>query len=367
MTSLYNPTRVKNMKLKNRFFKAAVWEGLAKDDGHMTQKLYDIYESYARGGVGTIFTGYAYISKDEKPNPKMMGIYSDDFIKDYKKLTDMVHSYDANIVMQIVYGGSQSHLEPPSQEILGPSSITNELTGIKPKEMTKEDIDTLIQFYKEAARRVKSSGFDGLCLHAAHGYLLSQFLCPRYNKRKDEYGGSLENRARIILEVIQSIRQEVGSDYPIFVKINSEDFMEDGLSSRESIEVSKMLEKASVDAIEVSGGNESTKSVLENNLGPARKIRKALNEEESYFKEHALKLKEAVSVPVILTGGNRDYHKMNELLKQGIDYFGLGRPLTCQADLVNMWNKDKSKKSRCVSCNQCYHTPGKRCIFNIKD
>ncbi|KGK86758.1 NADH:flavin oxidoreductase [Clostridium sp. HMP27] len=367
MKNLFEYTTIKNMKLKNRFFKAAVWEELATEDGHMTEELFKVYEEIAKGGVGTIFTGYAYVEKNEQPNPRMMGIYDDSFIPEYKKLTNMAHSYQANIIMQIVYGGSMTHLVPPSPVIWGPSAIKNELTGIVPVEMSKEDIAYLIKSYGKAAARVKQAGFDGVELHAAHGYLLSQFLCPHYNTRTDEYGGSIENRARIILEIYDEIRKTVGDDFPVFIKINSEDFIEDGLTNEESIIVSKMLEEAGIGGIEVSGGNESAPGVLENNLGPAR-IKVVLSKDrESYFREHAMRLTQAVSIPIILTGGNRHMEVMDEILgSTSIAYFALGRPLISEPDLINIWVKGDYKVPKCVSCNQCYKLYGKRCVLNQK-
>ena len=367
MKNLFECTTIRNMELKNRFFKAAVWEELATEDGHMTDELFQVYEEIAKGGVSTIFTGYAYVEKDEQPNPGMMGIYDDSFIPEYRKLTDMAHSHGTNIIMQIVYGGSMTHLVPPSLIIWGPSAVKNELTGIVPMEMSKDDISHLIKSYGKAAGRVKQAGFDGVELHAAHGYLLSQFLSPHYNTRTDEYGGSIENRSRIILEIYDEVRKVVEDEFPIFIKINAEDFIADGLTSEESIIVSKKLEEVGIDGIEVSGGNESAPGVLENNLGPARTKVVLSKERESYFSEHAVRLAQAVSVPIILTGGNRHIKVMEEILgNTNIAYFALGRPMISEPNLINIWEKGDYKSPRCVSCNQCYKLYGRRCIFNQK-
>ena len=223
----------------------------------------------------------------------------------------------------------------------------------------------LIKAYSDAAGRVKQAGFDGVELHAAHGYLLSQFLCPYYNRRSDEYGGSIENRARIIVEIVTEIKKVVRTDYPVLIKINSEDFMENGLTSEESILVTKMLEKVGLDGVEISGGNESSTKVLNGNLGPARTKVSVSKSNESYFAEHAKKLAKAVNIPVILTGGNRHFDIMKELLNNSeISYFAIGRPLICEPNLINAWTQDETKKPRCVSCNGCYKTYGKRCILN---
>jgi len=367
MKSFFDQTKIKNMNMKNRFLRGGLWEQLADDRGHMTSELFNIYKELAQGGVGTIITGYTFVTKDEQPNPGMMGIYDDSFIEEYKEITDIVHSYETNIIMQIVYGGSQTNMNPTGKLIWGPSAVKNEISQVISTQMTKEDIKTLVKAYGDAALRVKKSGFDGVEMHAAHGYLLSQFLCPHYNRRTDEYGGSIENRGRIIFEIYDEIRNRVGDDFPIFIKINSKDFIQDGLTSEESIIVSKKLAKLGIDAIEISGGNESTQSVLDNNLGPVRNKVNFGKDRESYFKVHAAKLAEEVDIPVILIGGNRHLDVMEDILNNTkIKYFSLARPLTSEPALINRWESGDTQKPRCISCNQCFKTLGKRCIFNIK-
>jgi 2,4-dienoyl-CoA reductase-like NADH-dependent reductase (Old Yellow Enzyme family) len=297
--NLFDKTKILNVEFKNRFFRGGLWEELADSKGHMTQDLFNIYEELAKGGVGTIITGYAFVSENEQPNPRMMGIYNDSFIEEYKKLTDMVHGHGANVIMQIVYGGSQSKFNTEGRIIWGPSGVENEVTKVTPKEMTKEDIKYLVNQYGDAAFRVKKAGFDGVEIHGAHGYLLSQFLCPYYNRRTDEYGGLIENRARIIFEVYKEIRNRVGNDFPVLIKINAEDFMDNGLTAEESLYVSKRLAELGITAIEVSGGNESSLNVLEGNLGPARNKVVVSKERESYFKEYATRLAHEVDIPNI--------------------------------------------------------------------
>lgn len=365
MKKLFDNTTINKMVLKNRFFRAAIGEGLADDNGHVTVELFHVYEELAKGGIGTIITGYARIEKDEVPFQGVMAIYDDSFIVEYKKFTDMIHRYDNNIVMQIGYGGSHTHSPHLSSKIWGPSAIINESSGVVPIEMTKADIKYIINSYAKAAARAKTAGFDGVELHAAHGYLLSQFLCPHYNDRTDEYGGSIENRTRIILEIYAEIRKEVGSDFPILVKINSDDFMEDGLTSEESIVVCKMLSGVKIDAIEVSGGNLSSLSVIANDLGSARTHIATSKEKESYFKEHAARLANEVSVPVILTGGNRHINVMEDILQStNISYFGLARPLISEPNLINLWAGSNNKSPKCISCNKCFGNYGRTCILN---
>ncbi|NLO47567.1 MAG: NADH:flavin oxidoreductase [Clostridiales bacterium] len=363
MKTLFDETILKNLKLKNRFFKAAVWENMATIDGHLTDKLYAVYDKAAKGGVGLILTGYAYVMKEEHPNPNMMGIYHDDFIPEHRKLTQMVHEYDTAIIMQLVYGGSMTLRNPPSPKIWGPSTVKNEMSGITPYEMAKEDIEILVDAFAKAAGRAKKAGFDGVELHGAHGYLLSQFLCPHYNKRKDEYGGSIENRVRIIAKIVEAIRRETGEEFLILIKINSEDFMSDGLTSEESITAVKILQGKGLCAVEVSGGILSDPDVMKNNLSSLRPVHN--KEQESFFRAHAAKLADAVSIPVILTGGNRHIDVMEDILnKTNISYFALARPLICEPDLVKAWESGDRKSPKCISCNRCFDPDGVSCALN---
>ncbi|MGL5647323.1 MAG: NADH:flavin oxidoreductase [Clostridium sp.] len=364
---LFKEGLIGNIKVKNKFIRGALWTELADEKGHLTEEISEVYKELAQGGVGTIITGYAFITKNEQPNARMLGIYSNDFIEEYKHFTDMIHSYNTNIIMQIVYGGFMTGFDVGERIILGPSDAINEVTQTKAKEMSKEDINWLIKKYADAALRVKKSGFDGVEIHCGHGYLLSQFISPYYNKRTDEYGESVENRGRIVFEIYKAMRMAVGEDYPIWIKLNSADYVEGGLTEEDSMYIARKLSEMGIDAIEVTGGNESVKYVQENNLGAARTKVVMSKENESYFKNYAMKLSEEVKASVILIGGNRHLDVMENIYENSqIKGFTLSRPLTCQPDLINKWLNDEIDKPKCVSCNMCYNTYGKRCIFNIK-
>ncbi|MGL5754823.1 MAG: NADH:flavin oxidoreductase [Paraclostridium sp.] len=369
MKTLFDKTKLLNMNMKNRFIRGALWENLADEKGHMTYELANVYRELAKGGVGTIITGYAFVTEDEQPNPGMLGIYNDSFIDEYKAFTNNIHNLGSNIIMQVVYGGFMTNFNVGERVIWGPSTMKNENTGTWAKEMSKDDIKYLVNAYKDAARRVKKSGFDGVEIHCGHGYLLSQFLSPYYNKRKDEYGGSIENRGKILFEVYKAMRDEVGQDFQILIKLNSSDYInEGGLTNDESLYIAKKLADLGIDAIEVTGGNESIKEVMENNLGPARTKIAGSKNRESYFKEYAIKLADMVDIPVILIGGNRSLEVMGNLLNNNnISYFSIARPLTAEPNLINKWIDGENKKPKCVSCNKCYNTPGKRCILNIRN
>lgn len=367
MKKIFEKTKIGNLELKNRIFRGALWENLADEKGHLTEKLEKRYVELAKGGAALLITGYAFVTDEEQPNPGMMGISDDSFIDEYKEFTKKIHSYGSKIVMQIAYGGFMTNYNVGERVIFGPSTMKNEVTGAWAKEMDKNEIKWLIKKYSEAALRVKKSGFDGVEIHAGHGYLLSQFLSPYYNKREDEYGGTIENRARIIFEIYKEMRKSVGEEFLIFIKLNSADYAEGGYTQDEAIYVAKKLDKMGIDAIEVTGGNSSIKSVIKNNLGTARTKVAVSKENQSYFKDIADRIAKEIKKPVILIGGNRDKEVMENILNTtDIEYFSISRGLNCEPDLVKKWEVGEKTGSKCVSCNRCFTTEEKQCIFNIK-
>jgi 2,4-dienoyl-CoA reductase-like NADH-dependent reductase (Old Yellow Enzyme family) len=360
MKTLFDKTELSGIQLRNRFFRAATWENMADDEGHLTAKLIKLYKNLSKGGVGLIITGYARVMKDEQPMPRMMGIYDDSFVEDYKKLTEIVHKNECKIIMQIAYGGSYTDYKVEEREIWGPSAVAHQVYGTVPNEMTKENIKSLIDAFANAAVRAKASGFDGVEYHASHGYLLSQFLTPYYNRRKDEYGGAIENRARIIYEIYQQTRNRVGSNFPIIIKLHCSDFMEQGFTFEESKIVCQALAKKGIDAIEISGGNFFSSP----KVSPVRKnIRSP--EHESYFRKYAAEIARLVNIPIILVGGNKSFEVMAEILSNSeIKYFSLSRPLLSEPDLINKWKIDPQTKARCMSCNKCLDDNGNICIID---
>lgn len=346
MKSLFDVTKIKNMELKNRFIRSATWEGLANEDGHTNDDIIKVYENLAKGNVGLIITSYAYILKDEQPNKKMLGIYDDSFIDDYKSLVDIVHSYGSKIMMQIVYGGSNTSYKVEERKILGPSNVPQINRGTTPDEMSAEDIKNIINAFADAALRCKKAGFDAIQIHGAHGYLLSQFLDPYHNRRTDEYGGSIENRSRLVLEVYNAIRDKVGEDYHVGIKINCSDFRESGATFKDCKYVVCELDKLGIDSVEVSGGDfRSFKG-------------------ESFFKDYASDLADVVSCPIMLVGGNKSYNNMNNILNTtNIEYFSICRALICEPDLINKFMKDNQYKPKCVGCNKCMSND-KLCILH---
>ena len=365
MKNLFERTKIKSLEMKNRFIRSAVWMNLAEADGHLNKEIFDTYEELAKGGVGLIITGYAFISEDEQPNPRMLGIYDDSFIEEYRSLVEKVHENNSKIALQIVYGGSQSeHPDAENMKILGPSAVKNRVTGLTPIEADHEGLNYIIKKFGDAAERAKLAGFDAVQIHAAHGYLLSQFLTPYYNRRNDEYGGDIHSRAKLIYDVVKEIRGRVGEGFPVMMKLNFDDFMDEGegLTEEEALEVFKKVSDLGVDIIEVSAVNESSGK----GLAPARTGLNSI-EKQSYFREAAARIAREVDAKIILMGGNRNTGLMNEILNSTeIEYFSIARPLLCEPDLINKWSADMNYIPKCISCNRCWETEPNSCIFNRK-
>lgn len=357
--SLFDKTTINGIQLKNRFMRSATWDKMATKEGYVTPRLIERYKTLAKGGVALIFSGITMIT-EEKPYENVSSLQDDSYIKGYKELTDIVHFYKSKIVAQLAYGGSQGTYEN-NKEILGPSAIPQYGTKIIPKEMTKDDIKMIINSFGDGAIRAKKAGFDGVEIHASHGYLLSQFLSPYHNKRTDEYGGIIENRGRIIFEIYENIRLKVGKNYPIFIKINSSDYIEDGLTFEDSRYITKKLSRLGIDAIEITGG------IVHGKLGPQRGNIQS-KDKEAYHRNHGINVGNDVNIPIILVGGNRSLEVMDELLKTTkIQYFSLGRPLLREPDLITRWENGNLEKSKCISCNQCYHKEGNICTFKRRE
>jgi 2,4-dienoyl-CoA reductase-like NADH-dependent reductase (Old Yellow Enzyme family) len=228
--------------------------------------------------------------------------------------------------------------------------------------MTVREIQGTIEAFAAAAARAVQSGFDSVQIHAAHGYLLSQFLSSFFNKRSDEYGGSLENRSRMLLQVLEAVRDEVGDDYPVLVKMNSEDLLDEGLSREEAVEVCALLQQAGVDAIELSGG-----TTLAIRLGQIECSWAPINKAPVYYREAAEQYKARISVPLILVGGIRSFETAEELVESGIaDYISMCRPFVREPDLVNRWKAGDRRKADCISDNACgwaaYKGIGVKCV-----
>ena len=348
MSKLFEPGEINGMKLENRFVRSATWEGMAADDGSCTPKLISLMADLARGGVGLIISSHAYVQKVGQAGARQIGIHNDDMIPGLKKMTAAVHEQRGKIVCQLAHAGFFGNAKLSGQTPIAPSSVEGIAEGPR-REMNQEDIDGVIDAFAAAAGRAKSAGFDGVQIHGAHGYLLCEFISPMFNFRSDEYGGTIENRARLPLEVFKAIRKAVGNDYPVLIKLSCKEFTDNGLMPQEFVQVGKILADAGIDAIEVSGGLPISPKTRPSQLGINRE------EKEAYFQEEAAALKKQVDVPIILVGGNRSFHVAERIVEEGMaDYISMARPLIREPHLINRWKAGDLTPSACVSDNMCF-------------
>lgn len=344
MKNIWDKFKIKNIKLQNRIVRSATNEHLGTKDGIITDAYIEVYKDLAKQGIGLIITSHMAILKDQRADLTHICINEYENFDKLKKLTKEIHAYNQKIICQISCGGRRAS-KIFKDKTFSPSGNDNA------KIMSKEDIDICINNYVSAIKVAKETGFDGVQIHLAHGYLLSEFLNPFYNKRTDEYGGSTNNRYRIIHEILLKVNDLIlDPNFLITVKIDSslkndnEDFI------KNQIEICKLLEVDGISAIEVSGED-------------FRKYKQST----PYYLDNALRIKNAVSVPIILVGGFRNEDKMNDAINKGIDLVSCCRAFIADNNFIEKLKNKES--SRCISCNKCfeiYKTLYKRCIFDEK-
>jgi len=347
---LFEHTILNGMTLANRFVRSATWEGLATTDGFATESLSNLLVDLARGSVGLIITGHAYVSPEGQAAPNQLGIHTDAPVSSLKEMVGKIHNTGGKVAIQISHGGRFA-LNLPNVVRLGPSTLESK-GKIQCREMTVGEIHRITGQFVEAGRRAKVAEFDAVQIHAAHGYLLSEFLSPFFNNRTDAYGGPIRNRVRFLLEVVDAVRREVGSAFPVLVKLNSQEFLHGGYTVIDMLEVASLLEKAGVDAIEMSGGNHVAGIFGE--FFPARK-RKPKGEEVPYYLSEARLYKDRIHLPLMLVGGIRSYEWAMRILSGGYaDYISLSRPLIREPGLINRWKSGDTVRSACISDNGCF-------------
>ncbi|WP_297213364.1 MULTISPECIES: NADH:flavin oxidoreductase [Thermodesulfovibrio] len=346
---LFSPFEIKSIKISNRIVRSATYEKMADEDGFVTDKLINLYVNLAKGGVGLIITGNVLVHISGRSAPKMLCLHNDFYIEGLKKLTDAVHDEGGKIVIQLSHGGRQcASIFLHGRQPLAPSAVYEPVYKVTPKEMTQEEIWEIVESFGKAARRAKEAGFDGVQIHGAHGYLVNQFLSPYTNRRNDYWGGDEERRFHFLEEVYNSIRENVGYDYPLMIKLNASDFIEGGLTLEESLRIAKRLENLGIDAIEVSGGIVESKP-------DERPVRPKIDskEKEAYFREFSKEFKKTIKVPIMLVGGIRSRSTAEDILeKNEADLISLSRSLIREPDLPKKWEKGKDTAD-CIYCNGC--------------
>jgi len=335
------------MHLPNRLVRSATAEFMADADGRTRPQLKELYRELVRGGVGLIITGHMYVHPGGKANPEMTGIYSDELLPGLAELVQTVHDEGGRVVVQINHGGMQCSRQA-AQGTIAPSAVEVDFLKQPAREMTVADIELVIDAFAQAARRAKAAGFDGVQIHAAHGYLINQFLSPFVNKRTDTWGGNLPRRMRFFREVCRAVREQVGPDYPLLTKLGLVDAVEGGLTLAEGLKVVAALESMGLDAVEISAG-----------IGgrTASSIRAGIRSEadEGYFRPWAKEARQVTTLPILLVGGFRSRRVMENVLTAGdADFISMCRPLICEPHFPNRLRQGLQERSSCISANRCW-------------
>jgi 2,4-dienoyl-CoA reductase-like NADH-dependent reductase (Old Yellow Enzyme family) len=348
MKNLFDQTSVNGMTLNNRFARSATWEGMCDPEGRPMEKLISLYRELARGKVGLIISGYAFVSPEGKQLPGKMGIHSDAAAESMQAMTEAVHQENGKICIQLVHAGGQTDTANAGRQPLAPTAMEVDQYPELPSELTEKDIARIIKTFGDGARRAREWGFDAIQLHGAHGYLINQFLSPLTNLRTDDYGGSVANRRRFLMECYRAVRNAVGPDFPVMIKLNGSDNLSGGLSVEEAVLAAKALDEEGIDCIEVSGGTPASGAE-----SPAR-VKINSPEKEAYNLSLAMQIKSEVSCPIMVVGGFRSLEVAEKAIGDSADYISMARPFIREPDLIKRWQEGDNEPARCISCNGCF-------------
>jgi len=389
-TVVFSPARLAGLQLRNRVIKTATYEGMCPG-GSPSDALIRHHRELAAGGVGMTTVAYCAVSPNGRTFEAQMYMRAA-IVPKLQELTAAVHAEGAAVSIQLGHCGYFSrNTALPGRRSLGPSFAINEyglMSGIPfAKAMTEDDIATVIDDFGAAAARAVEAGFDAVELHLGHGYLLSQFISPATNRRRDRWGGSLDNRMRLPLAVLQRVRERVGPHCAVLAKTNLRDGFKGGLELDEAVGVAQRLEGAGIDAIVLSGGFTSKtpfylfrgaaplKQMIEVEHSRLHKLMlrlfgryaiKAYPFKELFFLEPARAVRQAVRVPLVLLGGALSIDSLETAMREGFDFVAMGRALIADPDLVNRMQRGEATRSRCNSCNQCVaemDRHGVRCVL----
>ncbi|MEB7782507.1 NADH:flavin oxidoreductase/NADH oxidase family protein [Mammaliicoccus sciuri] len=334
MKKLETKLETKNFMSKNRFYKASMSETLGNRYNSPTKNIVNLYSRWSNGGSGILMTGNVMVDRNALGEPGNIVIEDERDITLLKNWAKVGTQNNNHLWMQINHPGKQSP-KNLSKEPVAPSSIPvgGNLSNVfnHPRALKHDEILGIIKRFGNTAYIAKKAGFTGVQIHAAHGYLINQFLSPYHNKRNDAWGGSLENRMRFLMEVYHEIRRRTGEKFPIAVKLNSADFQRGGFTEEDSMKVLKAIDKAGIDLIEISGGNYENPVMFEGS-----NIRESTKKREAYFLDYADKARKLVNTPIVVTGGFRSAEGMEAAINSGsIDMVGIAKSLVINPDLPN--------------------------------
>jgi len=378
----FAPARLGPIELRNRVLKAATFEGVTSDHV-VSDALIEFHRKFAAGGVGLTTVAYCAVSPEGCGTPNEM-ILTDDAVPGLRRLADVVHAEGAAVSAQIGHAGAVA--AATGHQGISPSRIFSPLAMRRTREIQPDEIEATLQDFASAAGRVREGGFDAIEIHLGHGYLPSEFLSPKLNRRKDQWGGSLENRARFSREIAKRVRDAIGPDMALTAKLNMADGVRGGLWLDESVEVGRMLEAdGALDAIQLTGGSslenamylfrgdvplEELAATMPKAVGLGLKLfgRFVFKEypfEEAYFLRFARQFREALNMPLILLGGINQRSTIDAAMEEGFEFVAMGRALLREPDLVRRMAQGEAQDSLCVHCNKCMATiyKGTHCVL----
>ncbi|MCP3939868.1 MAG: NADH:flavin oxidoreductase [Desulfobacteraceae bacterium] len=346
--SLFSSHKIADLCVKNRFVCSATHLGTSYPGGFPTEHQFKFYGKLAENDVGLIITentlvdGYGSCDRNKIFSNCMMD--DDSYMESWKKIVDEVHKYGSKIFIQLSHPGIQESIR--FRHPLAPSPVQLRPDGVIPDELTLEQIKSLIEKFVDACIRSKKIGFDGVQLHSAHGYLISNFISPFTNKRRDKYGGNNRNRARFLTDILEKVKPLTGNDFPIITKLNCCD-VEGGLDIDQFVEIAGHYIRKGIDAIEVSGGTTANITCIS-----SKNIKS--EEDEAYFLKYSKLLKENFAIPLILVGGLRSPNIMSKIIANNqADFISMSRPFISEPALISRWKSGDHGKAKCISCNLC--------------
>ena len=354
LKTLFSPCKIGNVEIINRIMRSALWVSRASEDGFVTDEYIKFYSEFAAGGVGLLVPGTMMVDPAAAGIPKAACLYDDKYIEGQKRLVDAIHEYsDVKIAPQLNHTGNNPMTS--GAELSGPSVSYNPVFKKECRELKTEEVEQIIKSFISAGSRAYQIGYDLVQLHGAHGFLLSDFVSPYANKRTDDYGGSTQKRCKILVEIYNGLRDVIGKEFPIFIKLNTQDFIPGGLSFEEGKEIVKILISTGFDAIELSSGRVNVK-YSGGKTYPA--LTNISPDNENYFLANVKELKPIMKYrPIILMGGIKNPISAEEILKENsADLVSMGRPLLHEPDLANRWKSGDTSPAKCISCNQCFTT-----------
>ena len=380
MPSMFTPFHIRGMEVKNRFVHSATYECMADETGEVTDDLLKRYRSLAKGEIGLIIPGHMYVHPLGRGMKNQIGIHRDDMIPGLKQLADAVHQEGGKIAFQLSHAGLQTEKKVIGQRPLAPSDkVRNPATFQKPEGMSESRIQETIDAFARAAGRAAQAGADGIQLHGAHGFLINEFLSPFFNQRKDRWGGSDENRFRLLKEVFLATRKALGEDMPILVKLNTNDFTpKAGITPQLAKTYAGWLADLGVDALELSCGTFFTWHVIRGDIPIQesagafpiwmqplvklifRKQAKICSFAEGYNVDAAKLIKPSLKgTPLMVVGGMRHLSYIEEILDNKVaDLISMSRPFIREPFLVKRLREGKAGEAACVSCNRCFVAAG---------